>query len=393
MKYKTRLALIAVAGGIFSMICLGFRLKSNETIQELVRPSSGKNSKMQELQVEIDGKTYPFSVVLEAVPWEEEALLEYLREALDGLEVLFLKDNMDLEHIQTEVSMPSTYPGTPIAIQWYLDSWNYIEPDGTVKNEGLTSPAALKVQAVLSLEGQSLTWEQEVWVCPFEKPNLKQKLRMVAYQIQVLQQNPQERLILPDRVAGESIQWYPKADRRYLWVMILTLLSLGITVAGRRQEEEKEQKKRSQRMQLDYPDIVSRLSLYMSAGISTRNAWERIVSNERVKDRAAYEQMRTALYEMQSGVPEAQAYERFGTRCHMPAYLKLGTLLSQNLRKGTKNLAEILKEESREAFEDRKALAKRMGEECESKLLFPMLLMLLTILILVMYPAVISFQM
>lgn len=393
MKYKTRLALIAAAGGIFSMICLGFRLKSNETIQELVRPSSGKNSKMQELQVEIGGKTYPFSVVLEAVPWEEEALLEYLREALDGLEVLFLKDNMDLEHIQTEVSMPSTYPGTPIAIQWYLDSWNYIEPDGTVKNEGLTSPAALKVQAVLSLEGQSLTWEQEVLVCPFEKPNLKQKLRMVAYQIQVLQQNPQERLILPDRVAGEPIQWYPKADRRYLWVMILTLLSLGITVAGRRQEEEKEQKKRSQRMQLDYPDIVSRLSLYMSAGISTRNAWERIVDNERVKGRAAYEQMRTALYEMQSGVPEAQAYERFGTRCHMPAYLKLGTLLSQNLRKGTKNLAEILKEESREAFEDRKALAKRMGEECESKLLFPMLLMLLTILILVMYPAVISFQM
>lgn len=393
MKYKTRLALIAVAGGIFSMICLGFRLKSNETIQELVRPSSGKNSKMQELQVEIDGKTYPFSVVLEAVPWEEEALLEYLKAALDGLEALFLKDNMDLEHIQTEVSMPSTYPGTPIAIQWYLDSWNYIEPDGTVKNEGLTSPAALNVQAVLSLEGQSLTWEREVLVCPFEKPDLKQKLRMLAYQIQVLQQNPQERLILPDHVAGESIQWHPKADRRYLWVMILTLLSLGITVAGRRQEEEKEQKKRSQRMQLDYPDIVSRLSLYMSAGISTRNAWERIVGNERVKDRAAYEQMRTALYEMQSGVPEAQAYERFGTRCHMPAYLKLGTLLSQNLRKGTKNLAEILKEESREAFEDRKALAKRMGEECESKLLFPMLLMLLTILILVMYPAVISFQM
>ena len=49
--------------------------------------------------------------------------------------------------------------------------------------------------------------------------------------------------------------------------------------------------------------------------------------------------------------------------------------------------------ESREAFEDRKALAKRMGEECESKLLLPMLMMLLTILILVMYPAVVSFQM
>ena len=55
-------------------------------------------------------------------------------------------------------------------------------------------------------------------------------------------------------------------------------------------------------------------------------------------------------------------------------------------------LAELLQEEAGEAFENRRALAKKMGEECESKLLFPMLLMLLTILIIIMYPAVIPFQ-
>lgn len=151
-------------------------------------------------------------------------------------------------------------------------------------------------------------------------------------------------------------------------------------------------------MALDYPKIVSQLSLYMGAGISTRKAWERMIEDYEKKNReekecrAAYEEMCTALHEMQSGVPEALAYERFGARCHMPAYLKLGTLLSQNLRKGTKNLSELLKEEAEEAFEDRKALAKQMGEECESKLLFPMILMLLTILIMIMYPAVVSFQ-
>jgi hypothetical protein len=150
---------------------------------------------------------------------------------------------------------------------------------------------------------------------------------------------------------------------------------------------------------LDYPEIVSRLSLYMGAGISTRKAWERIVDNYEKKGKpdaqrhAAYEEMRVALHEMQSGVAESVAYERFGSRCRMPAYLKLGTLLSQNLRKGTRNLAGLLKEESREAFESRKALAKRMGEECESKLLLPMIMMLLTILIVIMYPAATSFHM
>ena len=178
----------------------------------------------------------------------------------------------------------------------------------------------------------------------------------------------------------------------------LTLLSVAALILGKRREDDREQKKRERSMQLDYPDIVSRLSLYMGAGVSTRNAWERLVDQYEKKTEAekkfhpAYEEMRRTLYEMQSGVSEALAYERFGTRCRMQAYLKLGTLLSQNLRKGTKNLAGLLLEESREAFENRKALAKRMGEECESKLLLPMLLMLLTILILIMYPAAVSFS-
>ena len=95
---------------------------------------------------------------------------------------------------------------------------------------------------------------------------------------------------------------------------------------------------------------------------------------------------------MQSGIPETAAYERYGMRCRLPSYLKLGTLLGQNLRKGNKDLSRLLEEESREAFEDRKALAKKLGEECESKLLLPMLLLLVTILIMVMYPAAVSFQ-
>lgn len=385
--------MIAAVGGTLSMFFLLLGLEDGTSVRELARPVSGDGEVRQELQVEIEGEKHPFSVVLEEVPWKEDAIQGLLEEALEGIEEIFLKDNTDSLHISSRVSMPSAYRDTPIAIQWYLDSWEYIEPDGNVRNEGLTEPVAVKVQAVLSLEGQNLTWEREVQVCPFEHPNLEQKLRMLTYQIQEAQQDRKENLVLPERVAREEIVWYPAKDRRFLWVLSLTILSLGVTIAGRRQEEEKEQKRRIRSMQLDYPDIVSRLSLYMGAGISTRKSWERMLEKDKEEGHAAYKEMRITLREMQSGVPEALAYERFGMRCQMPAYRKLGTLLSQNLRKGTKNLAEILKEESKEAFEDRKALAKRIGEECESKLLFPMLLMLLTVLILVMYPAVISFQM
>ena len=63
-------------------------------------------------------------------------------------------------------------------------------------------------------------------------------------------------------------------------------------------------------MQLAYPDIVNRLSLYMGAGISIRHAWERIIRGyEKQRQMTgnsedAYEQMKLALRQMQNGVAD-----------------------------------------------------------------------------------------
>lgn len=382
-----------------TLIFFLYGMREGDPLQYLDRPESGAGDRRTEMQVEMEDGTWPFRLTVREIPRREEELLEMLQSASDRLGAVFLKENTDFEHVMQEVSMPSVFPDTEIELQWYLDSWDYVDPDGSVKNELLEQPVLVKVQAVLALGGEELVWEQAIRVIPPEHPDAEQKLRMLEYELSEAQKEISDRLELPGAVAGEPIAWYQAADDRWIWMLGLTFLALGAMAAGRRQEEDTIRKKKERGMQLDYPEIVSRLSLYMGAGISTRKAWERIVNDYEKKEKAdlirhaAYEEMRTTLHEMQSGVAEAPAYERFGTRCRMPAYLKLGTLLSQNLRKGTKNLAGLLQEESREAFENRRALAKRMGEECESKLLLPMLMMLLTILIIIMYPAVVSFQM
>ena len=66
--------------------------------------------------------------------------------------------------------------------------------------------------------------------------------------------------------------------------------------------------------------------------------------------------------------------------------------MSQNLRKGTKGLTELLKLEARQAFEERKAQAKRLGEEAGTKLLLPMFLMLAVVLVIVIVPAFLTLQ-
>lgn len=396
MKQKKKLFLTACVGGALSVIWLAASLISRDPLTSLIRPENGKGDRKEKLEVWIGEEPYSMEVTVRERPKTEAETAEELQKAEDGMEMLFLGENQDLEHITEKVNMPSVYPGTDIAIQWYLNSWEYISVDGTVKNEGFTRAEQVEVTAVLSLEDQTVSWDRTVWVCPLENPDDKALIRILSWKMEDTQKEDTETVELPKQAAGQSIMWYPEKDHTWLMLAGLTVCAVCAMMLGQQKEEEKALAEREKRMKLAYPDIVSRLSLYMGAGISSRKAWERIAAGYRNRTSGpvneAYEEMCTTLYEMQNGVPESIAYEKFGARCRLPSYLKLGALLSQNLRKGTRNLSALLEEESREAFENRKAYAKKLGEECESRLLFPMLLMLLTILVMVMYPAVTSFQ-
>lgn len=104
-----------------------------------------------------------------------------------------------------------------------------------------------------------------------------------------------------------------------------------------------------------------------------------------------YEEIRVACYEMDSGISEAEAYRRFGERCGQVKYKTLSTLLIQNLQKGSRYLADLLEKESVEAWEERKRKARVLGDTAATKLLLPMVLMLLVVMAVIMLPACLSF--
>ena len=91
------------------------------------------------------------------------------------------------------------------------------------------------------------------------------------------------------------------------------------------------------------------------------------------------------------GVGEATAYEEFGQRCGNLHYLKFGFLLSQDLKKGSAGLVELLEQEAENGMEERKSLARKLGEEAGTKLLLPMMLMLILVVVILMVPAVLAF--
>lgn len=137
--------------------------------------------------------------------------------------------------------------------------------------------------------------------------------------------------------------------------------------------------KRRERMRRAYPDLVHKLALYLVAGMSIRSAFLQIGKKNEL---AGY-----ACREMQAGVSEQLAYEHFGKRAGVREYVKLSTLLCQNLKKGSKTLLPRLEEEAILTEESRIQSGKKLGEEAGTKLLIPMVMQLAMIMLMIMVPA------
>lgn len=190
--------------------------------------------------------------------------------------------------------------------------------------------------------------------------------------------------------------WQPQEQGGVPVIFGFLLLAAAMPVLFRAKLSE-DMKRRSIQLDADYPDLINKLSLYLGAGMSVRTAWGRIAAEYRESleqgrnrrgRRYAYEEMRLTWNELCIGVPEEEAFERFGQRIGEISYIRFGTLLAQNVRKGGRRLLELLEAEEAQAFARRKENARREGEKAGTRLLIPMIGMLVIVIAVIMIPAV-----
>lgn len=200
---------------------------------------------------------------------------------------------------------------------------------------------------------------------------------------------------LPEQWNGKKLQWISPADTSGKMLTGIFLIAAMIVLVMKGREEQVQLQKRQEELLMDYPGLIMKFTLLVQAGMTVRKAFQKIALDYGRKKksikRAAYEEIRVVCYEMESGVSEGEAYRRFGERCGQVKYKTLATLLIQNLQKGSRQMADMLERESVEAWEERKRKARVLGEAAATKLLFPMMLMLIIVMAIVMIPAFLSF--
>lgn len=142
-------------------------------------------------------------------------------------------------------------------------------------------------------------------------------------------------------------------------------------------------KVRDEEISRDFPEVLSKLTLLVNAGMIMHEAWEKV---SETGDSTIYKEMKAAVIEINNGVSEIDAFLNFGNRCLNDDVKKFASTLVQNITKGNRELVDFLKNQTALCWEERKHSARRQGEAASSKLMIPIGLMFVGILILVIVP-------
>lgn len=166
---------------------------------------------------------------------------------------------------------------------------------------------------------------------------------------------------------------------------------------AQREQGIREQEKVKKRMLLEYPEFVNKLSLLLGAGMTVLAAFTRmdemygkLPEGRREKRYPAYAALHQMLVDIENGKSQQRAYQSFGEACRLQPYRKLVSLLLSCQQMGNRKLTERLNEEADRVFSERKHLARKLGEEAGTKMLFPMMLMMLLVMGIILVPAMLS---
>lgn len=384
---------------VIELLALGIGIKdfldAGSFDGKLQRPAPGEIETIKDMSVsssrgaeDINVKISPMARTLE----ESQALIEAAKAEIDET---IAGNNRDLDHVTENISPKNSYQEGRVKAEWSFDDYSVIDQSGKIKLEMLTEKKLIRARCTLTCEDLQETYMFSMMLLPpdVSTDNGYRYLLKKSLEEADNETRDEKTFTLPESTGELKLAWKEKSTNRGILLGVLGIVVLFALKYGGKEEKKNQEKKRQKEMERDYPDIVSMLSLYVGAGISVKSAMQKIAENyrERLKEgesiRPGFEGVIELTRQMEDGKEEIESYKDFGKRMKNKDYRKLSIMLSQNLRKGNAGLSDQLEKEEHQAFEDRKLRAKLAGEEASTKLLIPMMALLMIVLVVLIFPA------
>ena len=343
------------------------------------------------LEVQISPRQYK--------PEEARALYQQILEELPGR---ISGENASLSQVEHDLELIREIPEYGVSLKWESSRPEFVDSYGRVNRQGMgEEKEEVWLRVELTDSHTSETYQLQAWVLP--ETTTPQENALLQLKERLKEEDYAQRyspvLKLPEELEGKALAYRSLQEPVFASIAFLGVAAALMLVVKERSDREREIKERKNQLLLDYPELLSKMMIFLGAGMTARNAWEQMTEDYmrlrklgKREKRWVYEEMYEACGQMKRGIPEGQAYLEFGRRCGLPCYTKFAGFLEQSRKNGAKNLREHLRLEMEEAYEQRKHEAKRLGEEASTKLLLPLFLMLGVVMVMVAVPAMLEFM-
>ena len=355
----------------------------------------GGEQKEIKVETKIGGLEKELDITLPERKYSDEEIKIQSEKVKKYIYAHYLGKNKSSDKVCKNLYLMKKVKGSMFVVSWFSDDEKIISEQGKVYGSRISKPQQVGLTAVIKYEAFKEKLRFNVIVTPVKKGNEQS----IWDELDKLLSDAMEKtkslryFKLPEKVAGKKI--------KYGIVPVINLFLIVILESMTKSKVSDREKQ----LKLAYPEMIEKFVLLVNAGLPVKNAWIRITETEGEKSKAnnytdknylsknyrdnyyLIEEMLLTRRQMENGLSEEKAYELFGRRIGLLSYMKFCTLLVQNMKKGTADLIRILEYESADVFNERKENVKILGEEAGTKLLLPMMIMMVIIFAIIMYAA------
>ena len=235
----------------------------------LVRNEYGSDGGEAELTVTLDGEKQDVELPLAARRMDRIELRKVLADRAGKLEKMILGD-MDAGHVDRDLTLPEKAGNPSVKISWDTSNAALMDWEGVLGPEVPPEGAEVKLTATLSIEEEEVEKEIKLKVYPRPMNDIEKLQQEVRNAVQEANDETEETVHLPENVGGKKAEWSQRQGNTGVILLLFGFLIAALYAYSKVRAGEKEAEKRDEEMLIDYPNIVSKLVLLLTAGMSLR---------------------------------------------------------------------------------------------------------------------------
>lgn len=386
-------ACLIVLGGIV------FLRQEKTEEDQILRPLLGETEQEVGILIRAEQEWQQETLLVGARELTEEELEQWNTKVTTYLEGIIFLENLSAEQIIGDLYLPQTVTlqlqdrEYQVRLNWSSDHPELITKEGTLCNDRLLEACQVLLQAKISYGEEFRVFSKLLTVWPKEYTEQERRLLQIMEELQKqeAESRNEDVFVLPQQVAGQRIRLETK---KKLPMAVPVGILAGTTALLLYQSYftalEERRKKRRREAEQQYREFVSRLALLLAAGLSVRAAWKRLAAEYMKKQGTTWlaEELAVSERELSYGKAEPEVYEAFGNRMGMVCYRRLTSLLNQQVIKGVRGMQQLLLQEAEELAAQEKEKIRIRGQEAGTKLLFPMMGLLILVFAILIVPAI-----